>query len=136
VTLTDAAATFVAGDVGKKITISGATNAGNNGTFTIATRISNTQITFANAAGVDSDAGNYVLELVITGTNLTSLAPDVTSVIITGTGAETLKQASFASITSVSIVISVTNLANVAPATSSVKVTADNQTIATAVVVS
>lgn len=136
VTLTDAGATFVAGDVGKKIKISGASNAGNNGTFTIATRISNTQITFANAAGVDSDTGDYVLELVITGTNLTSLAPDVTSVIITGTGAETLKQASFASITSIKIVISVTNLASVAPTTSSVKVNSDNQTIATAVAVS
>lgn len=52
-TLTDAGADFQTNDVGKSITISGATNGGNNGTFTIASRISATQITYTNASGVN-----------------------------------------------------------------------------------
>lgn len=135
VTLTDSGATFVVGDVGKHIKISGAANAGNNGTFVIASRIDAHTITYTNAAGVDADTGNYVIELVVTGTNLTSLSPDITSLIILGTGAETLKQSQFYSLSATTLIVSVTLLASVAPTTSSVKVTADNQTIATAVVV-
>ncbi|MDX2092322.1 MAG: VWA domain-containing protein [Kofleriaceae bacterium] len=54
VTLTDAApsANFSASLVGAMITITGATNAANNGTFTITERVSNTVIRYANAAGV------------------------------------------------------------------------------------
>ena len=53
VTLTDAAAPFVSGDVGKSITIAGATNLGNNGTFAVTTYTSTTQIKFNNASGVN-----------------------------------------------------------------------------------
>jgi len=52
-TLTDASANFQTSDVGKEITVSGATNPGNNGTFTIASRVSATQITYTNASGVN-----------------------------------------------------------------------------------
>lgn len=51
VTLTDAAANFQTSDVGKSITIAGATTSGHNGTFTIASRVSATQITWSNGAG-------------------------------------------------------------------------------------
>lgn len=134
VTLTDAGASFVAGDVGKKIRITGATNPGNNGTFTIATVPSGTQVTFANASGVDSDSGNYVIELVITGTNLTSLAPDITSVVVTGTGATTFRQSQFYSISATVIRISVQILGSIAVTTSSVKIIADNKNSATVAV--
>ncbi len=52
VTLTDAAALFTPAHVGLVITPVGATSPGNNGSFTIASYISPTQITYANAAGV------------------------------------------------------------------------------------
>jgi len=52
-TLTDAGANFQTSDVGKDITISNASNPGNNGTFAIASRISATQITYNNASGVN-----------------------------------------------------------------------------------
>lgn len=52
VTLTDAAALFTPAHVGLAITIVGATSPGNNGTFIIASYISPTQITYANAGGV------------------------------------------------------------------------------------
>lgn len=52
VTLVDAAGAFVAEDVGSNITISGATNPGNNGTFVIASYVDATSVTFANASGV------------------------------------------------------------------------------------
>jgi hypothetical protein len=51
VTLTNAAANNQASDVGKVITIAGATTSAHNGTWTIASRISATQITWANGAG-------------------------------------------------------------------------------------
>ena len=49
-TLTDAAGLFRPNHVGRNITIAGS-GAGNNGTFVIASYISPTQITYANAAG-------------------------------------------------------------------------------------
>jgi hypothetical protein len=52
-TLTDAGAAFVVSDIGKKIRVSGCTNAANNGWFTILSRPSATQITFLNASGVN-----------------------------------------------------------------------------------
>ncbi len=52
VTLTDAAALFTPAHVGLVITIVGATSPGNNGSFTIASYISATQVTYANATGV------------------------------------------------------------------------------------
>lgn len=52
-TLTDSSATFLASDVGKNITISGSAVSGNNNTFTIASRISATSITYTNASGGD-----------------------------------------------------------------------------------
>jgi len=48
----DAAGLFTSGDVGKFITISGATNAANNGTFQIFDFTSATKITIINVAGV------------------------------------------------------------------------------------
>lgn len=53
VTLTDAAGLFSRGFVGNTVTITGATNAANNGTFPIVTFISPTQIQYTNAAAVN-----------------------------------------------------------------------------------
>lgn len=50
-TLTDAGATFTSQDVGREITISGCANAGNNGTFVIATVPTSTTCTYENADG-------------------------------------------------------------------------------------
>jgi hypothetical protein len=52
VTLLDAGAVFGATRVGAQISISGATNPANNGTFTIVEVVSATSVIFANAAGV------------------------------------------------------------------------------------
>jgi len=52
-TLQDAGANFQASDVGKSITVSGSAVSGNNSTFTIASWISSTQITYTNASGGD-----------------------------------------------------------------------------------
>ncbi len=52
VTLTDAAAAFVAADVGRSITIAGATTAANNGTFTITSFVSATQVRYSNPSAV------------------------------------------------------------------------------------
>lgn len=52
VTLVDAAGVFAGVRVGARISISGATNAANNGTFTIVEVVSGTSVIFANAAGV------------------------------------------------------------------------------------
>lgn len=51
ITFTDAAANFQTHDVGKEIIIAGATTPGNDGTFTIVSRISTTQVTYTNASG-------------------------------------------------------------------------------------
>lgn len=51
-TLDDAAANFQTSDVGKYVTISGASNGGNNGKFQITARNSATQIEYTNASGV------------------------------------------------------------------------------------
>lgn len=48
VTLTDSAATFVAGDVGKKIRVSKCSHNGNNGLFVITARLSATQVQYDN----------------------------------------------------------------------------------------
>jgi hypothetical protein len=52
VTLTDNEALFTPEMVGREITVAGATSAGNDGTFVVASYISATQITYANASGV------------------------------------------------------------------------------------
>lgn len=60
VTLTDTAGAFTADMVGREITIAGATSAGNDGTFVVTSRISATQITYENAAGVtEAGAGTW-----------------------------------------------------------------------------
>jgi hypothetical protein len=56
VTLTDAAGLFAAADVGRRITITGATNSLNNGTFTITTFVAANQIKYANASAVAQPA--------------------------------------------------------------------------------
>lgn len=70
-------------------------------------------------------------DMTITGTNLTSLVPDITSVIITGTGAVTLTQSQITvgggSVSATSIVIPAALIPSVAAATSSVQVRADGQ---------
>ncbi|MGE0548340.1 MAG: MopE-related protein [Kofleriaceae bacterium] len=52
ITLTDSAGLFQTAHIGRRVTIAGATSAGNNGSFIIASRPSSTQITYTNAAGV------------------------------------------------------------------------------------
>lgn len=56
-TLVDAAGAFEAGDVGKFITITGATNPGNNGSFEIVSFVDATTVTYANALGVTETSG-------------------------------------------------------------------------------
>ena len=51
-TLVDAAGTFTASCVGESIVVSGSTNPGNDGTFTIASYIDATSVTYVNASGV------------------------------------------------------------------------------------
>lgn len=52
VTLVDSAGAFTASDVGKHITIAGATNPGNNGTFIVSEYVGVTSVKFANTSGV------------------------------------------------------------------------------------
>lgn len=70
-------------------------------------------------------------DMTITGTNMTSLAPDITTVIITGTGAKTLTQSQITTgggtVSATSIVIPAALIPSVAAATSSVQVRADGQ---------
>lgn len=131
VTLIDSAASFVAGDVGKSIKISGAATPGNNGTFVIASRVDGNTITYVNASGAPEPA-DYTLELDIVGTGMASSAPNLTSVIITGAGAVTLTQTQILAVTggvvsATSIVVPVTLIPSVAPTTSSVQIRAHNQ---------
>lgn len=67
--------------------------------------------------------------LTITGTGLTSLSPDQSSVVVTGTGATTVTQAQIIAgggvVTAVSIVVPAALVVGVAVATSSAKVVAD-----------
>jgi hypothetical protein len=70
-------------------------------------------------------------DLTITGTNLTSLAPDITSVVITGTGAKTLTQSQITTgggtVSATSIVILAALIPGVDATVSSVQVRADAQ---------
>lgn len=70
------------------------------------------------------------VDLTITGTKFLSLPPDISSVVITGTGAITLTQAQIVAgtgtISNTTIVIPVALIPGVAAATSFVKVLADN----------
>jgi hypothetical protein len=67
-TLTDAGGTFTATDVGRYITISGATTPANNGSFLIAGYTSGTVITYTNASGVaEAFTGTYSIPNVSTG---------------------------------------------------------------------
>jgi len=63
VTLNSAGTPFTAGDVGRTVIITGATAAGNNGNFTIATFNSSSSITFANASGATQNnfAANWYI---------------------------------------------------------------------------
>ena len=67
-TLTDAAGLFTALHVGQSITVVGATNPTNNGTFTIASFISATQITYANATGV-AETSAFIWSIALAGVN-------------------------------------------------------------------
>jgi len=83
-TLTDAAATFVASYIGQPITISGATSAGNNGSFVVTGVPGPTQIQYGNAAGVtETFPGTWAVGIQETKTISTT---DVASGIITLTG--------------------------------------------------
>ncbi|MBV9028050.1 MAG: hypothetical protein JO311_05495, partial [Candidatus Eremiobacteraeota bacterium] len=53
VTLTAAASVFTAAHVGRTLVINSATNSANNGIFVVASYVSATQITYANASGVN-----------------------------------------------------------------------------------
>jgi len=67
-TLTDAAGLFTALHVGQPITITGMSNGVNNGTFTIASFISATQITYANGAGV-AETSAFIWSIALAGVN-------------------------------------------------------------------
>lgn len=72
-------------------------------------------------------------DLTITGTGFLSLTPDVTSVIITGTGAQTIPATLFNSISDTTIVILAANVPGVALTTSFAAVRADGKTSSPAV---
>jgi hypothetical protein len=83
---------------------------------------------------VTADLGTPgVGDLTITGTGFLSLTPDVTSVIITGTGAQTIPASLFNSINDTTIVILAANVPGVALTTSFAKVRADGKTSTPAV---
>ena len=83
---------------------------------------------------VTADLGTPgVGDLTITGTGFVSLTPDVTSVVITGTGAQTIPASLFNSINNTTIVILAANVPGVALATSFAKVRADGNTSTPAV---
>lgn len=73
-------------------------------------------------------------DLTITGTGFLSLTPDVTSVIITGTGAQVIPSTLFNSINNTTIVILAANVPGVALVTSFAQVRADGNTSTPAVV--
>lgn len=131
ITLVDSAASFVAGDVGKSIRISGAATPGNNGTFVIASRVDGNTITYENASGA-TEAADYTLELDIVGTGMASSSPNLTSVIVTGTGAVTLTETEILAVTggvvsATSIVVPITLIPSVVPTTSYAQIRAHNQ---------
>jgi hypothetical protein len=70
-------------------------------------------------------------DITISGSNLTSLAPDISSVVVTGSGAKTLTQAQIISdggtVGASSIVVKATSIPGVAEQTSLVAVRADSQ---------
>lgn len=62
-TITDSAAKFPPDAAGRSISISSATSPGNNGTFTITARISDTSVSWTNAAGVaEVFPGDWVID--------------------------------------------------------------------------
>ncbi len=69
-TWTFANAVFTTNDVGGTITVTGATNAGNNGTFTILTRVSATVITTATT-GLVNETFSASVGLTVTGAPVT-----------------------------------------------------------------
>lgn len=73
-------------------------------------------------------------DLTITGTGFLSLTPDVTSVVITGTGAQIIPATLFNSISDTVIVILAVNVPGVALVTSFAQVRADGKTSTPAVV--
>ena len=64
VTLTTTTVVFLPTMVGQTISIAGATSLGNDGTFTIASYVGPTQVTYANAFGVtEAGAGSWTVPL-------------------------------------------------------------------------
>lgn len=75
VTLTDAGATFSDTDLGRFITIAGATTGTNNGVFQITAVNSSTEVVFTNALGVtEAFPGTWSIEGIWTSTALTNKA--------------------------------------------------------------
>jgi hypothetical protein len=82
-TLTVATSTFLATDVGKAFTLTGATSAGNNGSFVITGYTSGTVVTYTNANGV---AEAYTNTVTVTRAFSSVVASDAsTSLAVTGT---------------------------------------------------
>ena len=96
--------------------------------------ISVVSLTAINIAPVTVSAGHIAGgNLTITGTTLTSVSPDTTTVVITGTGAVTLTQAQILAVGTIagtSIVIPTASLPGVANGTSSVQVIANEKSSA------
>lgn len=89
VTMTDTGATFTSADVGRQVIISGATSAGNDGTFTV-TGQTGTTLTYENASGVtESGAGTWT-----TGASETW---DFTAYVTSSSGTSTLGRLNFVS---------------------------------------
>jgi hypothetical protein len=86
VTYTDFTTTFNQRAVGKKIRITGATSAGNNGTFVVTAATRNT-LTWVNASGVTEDfpeAGSFRLRLVEEGPPKPAIRPGTIRVMNLG----------------------------------------------------
>lgn len=109
---------MTAGSVGRQLTISGAASGGNNGTFYIAEYVSATSVKVTNGSAVASDASNGSItwteklgpRLILTGTKLTSLAPDLTLITI-GDGSGATQQLLHTALTDGSSSISATSIA-------------------------
>jgi len=77
VTLTDAAGLFTAAMVGRAIAIAGSTTPANDGVYIVASFISPTQITYANAAGVtEAFPGTWIVGDTIDGATAAVVVPN------------------------------------------------------------
>lgn len=70
--------------VGYAIFVSGASNGGNNGQFTIASVLSSSSVTFENFSGVAPDANNGAISWQISPTNATIYQTNVPTVTVSG----------------------------------------------------